>query len=153
VSRPAEVTVTRHRDVLEGQRLRVLGRLRRHGGTELLVILPDGSKRMIPQAWTDAAADAGVGGEAATLGMVSDLLAACVLVSGFSARAGAGPEQAARQSPCKEDNRAACPAQSAAGGVSGATPGGFRSAAARAAGRGDQPAGQPDRQGGQDGGW
>jgi hypothetical protein len=151
VSRPAEVTVTRHRDVLEGQRLRVLGRLRRHGGTELLVILPDGSKRMIPQAWTDAAADAGVGGEAAALGMVGDLLAACVLVSGFSARAGEGPEQAARQSPCKEDSRAACPAQSAAGGVSGATPDDFRPAAARAASRGGQPAGQPDRQGGRDG--
>jgi hypothetical protein len=31
-----------------------LGRLRRHGQVDLLVVLPDGSNRMIPQAWTDA---------------------------------------------------------------------------------------------------
>ena len=52
------VTVTRQRDPLEGQRLPVLGRLRRHGGAELLVVLPDGSKRLIPAAWTDADASA-----------------------------------------------------------------------------------------------
>jgi hypothetical protein len=114
-----KVMVTRHRDALEGQSLRVLGRLRRHGGTELLVVLPDGSKRMIPAAWTDAAPAGGDGcSPAATLGTVRDLLAACVLVSGLSVRAGQAPEQAARQSPCKEDDRAACPAQSAAGGGS-----------------------------------
>ena len=49
----AEVTVTRHRDVLEGPRLTVLGRSRRRGRAELLVVLPDGSKRVIPAAWTD----------------------------------------------------------------------------------------------------
>ena len=83
-----EVRVTRHRDALEGQTLRVLGRLRRHGGTELLVVLPDGSKRMIPAEWTDAAPAGGGDGRdaAATLGAISDLLAACVLVRGLSAR-------------------------------------------------------------------
>jgi hypothetical protein len=55
VSRGGQVTVTRRRDALEGQRLTVVGSLRRHGGVELLVVLPDGSKRMIPAAWTDAA--------------------------------------------------------------------------------------------------
>jgi hypothetical protein len=103
------VTITRRKDPLDGQRLRVLGRLRRHGGVELLVVLPDGSKRMIPQAWTDAQA-AGQCDGAATLGGLGDLLAACVLVSALS---GGGEGQAARQSPCKEDNHAACSAQSA----------------------------------------
>jgi hypothetical protein len=48
VSGGAEVTVTRQRDALEGQRLMVLGRSRRRGWAELLVVLPDGSKRVIP---------------------------------------------------------------------------------------------------------
>ena len=48
-----EVRVTRSRDVLEGQVLPVTGRVRRHGRVELLVVLPDGTSRLIPQAWTD----------------------------------------------------------------------------------------------------
>jgi len=142
-----EVRVTRHRDPLEGQVLRVLGRLRRHGGTELLVVLADGSKRMIPAAWTDAAPAGGQDGPgaAATLGAVSDLLAACVLVCGLSARASGQQEQAARQSPVKEDNRAACPAQSAAGGGSGTTVDDVSPARRAGRDRGGHPAGPPDR--------
>jgi hypothetical protein len=147
VSGLAEVMVTRRHDALEGQRLPVLGALRRHGGTELLVVLPDGSKRLIPQAWTDAAADAAAGREAATLGMVSDLLAACVLVRGLCARSAGQEEQAARKSPVKEDNHAACPAQSGAGGVSGATPDGVPAAPRTPGHRGGHAAGQPDREG------
>ena len=123
VSRPAAVTVTRHRDALEGQALRVLGRLRRHGGSGTAggaarwqqADDPGGVDRRRPASGEDGC------GPAATLGAVSDLLAACVLVSGLSARRASQQEQAARQSPCKEDDRAACPAQSAAGGGSGAT--------------------------------
>lgn len=111
------VTITRCRDPLEGQSLRVLGRLRRRGGVELLVVLPDGSKRLIPAARTDL--QTGNGGGAATLGSLGDLLAACALVSALSARQ---TEQAARQPPCKEDDRAACAAQSDAGEGSGAIP-------------------------------
>ena len=57
-----EVMVTRHRDALEGQRLTVLGRSCRSGRAELLVLLPDGSKRVIPEAWTDQASGRGGGG-------------------------------------------------------------------------------------------
>ena len=42
-----EVRVTRSRDVLEGQILPVTGRLRRHGRLELLVVLPDGTSRLL----------------------------------------------------------------------------------------------------------
>lgn len=141
------VTVIRRRDPLEGQRLRVLGRLRRHGGMELLVILPDGSKRMIPRAWTDAEPTR-QGDATATLGALSDLLAACALVSALLAGQTEQKEQAARQSSCKEDNRAACPAQSAAGAVSGATPNSAGPPARTRHGRGDRLAGGSDRQGG-----
>jgi len=53
------------------------------------VVLPDGSKRLIPVAWTDLelpprGADAGDG--LATLGSVPDLLGLSVLVWDLSAR-------------------------------------------------------------------
>jgi hypothetical protein len=52
VSGVTEVRVTRSRDVLEGQVLPVTGRLRRHSRLELVVVLPDGTSRLIPQEWT-----------------------------------------------------------------------------------------------------
>lgn len=145
-----EVRVTRSRDVLEGQILPVTGRLRRHGRLELLVVLPDGTSRLIPQAWTDDGDGGGTGAAGgaagATLGSVSDLLAACVLVAALGARAAGIREQAARKSPCKEDNRAACAAQSAAGTGSGTSPDGFCPATQPGGDHGDQAAGPADRQ-------
>lgn len=139
-----EVRVTRSRDVLEGQILPVTGRLRRHGRLELLVVLPDGTSRLIPQAWTDDGDETGAAG--ATLGSLSDLLAACVLVAALRVRAPGVREQAARKSPCKEDNRAACAAQSAAGTGSGTSPDGFCPASQPGGDHGDQAAGPADRQ-------
>jgi hypothetical protein len=148
---PGAVVITRPRHPLEGRELRVLGGMRRHGRLELLLVLPDGSKRLIPAEWTSQQADggAGQGGESAgTLGSVADLLAASVLVSAFSVRDRDEREQAAPKPPAKEDNRAACSAQSAAGPGSGATPG-PAGPGPRTAGRGgDHAAGRPDRQGG-----
>ena len=141
-----EVRVTRSRDVLEGQILPVTGRLRRHGRLELLVVLPDGTSRLIPQAWTDDGDGGGTGAAGATLGSVSDLLAACVLVAALGVRAAGIREQAARKSPCKEDNRAACAAQSAAGPGSGTTPDGICPATRPGGDHGDQVAGPADRQ-------
>ena len=77
----------------KGRRLQVLGSMRRHGAAELLVVLPDGSKRLIPATWTDLnlqPADGGGGDAAATLGSVPDLLQLSVLVCDLSARV-AGP--------------------------------------------------------------
>jgi hypothetical protein len=123
---PDTVLVTRARHPLEGRELRVLGGMHRHGRLELLLVLPDGSKRLIPAEWTSQHADGSAGHDggrsAGTVGSVADLLAACVLVSAFSARDREARQQAARKPPAKEDNRAACPAQSAAGPGSGATP-------------------------------
>jgi hypothetical protein len=98
---PAVVTVTRERHPLAGRELRVLGWMRRHGRLELLLELPDGSKRLIPAEWTSqhAGRDAGTG-QAGTLGTTADLLAASALISAFSACAGTGEEQAARKTAC-----------------------------------------------------
>jgi hypothetical protein len=63
---------------------------RRQGRVDLLVMLPNGRKRLIPQAWTDAKPAGGVaaceGGDdpAATLGAVEDLAAAVVIASALS---------------------------------------------------------------------
>ena len=97
------VRLTRPRHPFEGQPLPVLGRMRRHGEVELLVVLPDGSKRLVPAAWTDLDRPPGgrdAGGGPATLGSVPDLLGLSVLVSGLSARSADDGEQAARKSPC-----------------------------------------------------
>ncbi|MGH3922163.1 MAG: DUF5372 family protein [Pseudonocardiaceae bacterium] len=148
------VTITRARHPLQGHRLAVLGQMRRHGRLELLAVLPDGSKTLIPAAWTDLDPTGSVslaGGvcqaSAATLGALGDLLHACALVSALSALTGQEvTEQAARSSPSKEDNRAACTAESDTRPGTGATPGPARTAHHRAGGGGDQPAGRPDRQ-------
>ena len=152
----ATVLITRPRHPLEGRELRVLGGMHRHGRLELLLVLPDGSKRLIPAEQTSQHADGGAGqdggGSAGTVGSVTDLLAASVLVAAFSARDREEREQAARKPPAKEDNRAACAAQSAAGPGSGATPGSASPAPRTAVHGSGHAASRPDLQGGTAGG-
>ncbi len=55
--------------------------MRRHGQLELILVLPDGSKSLIPAAWTDLAATAALAVEATkTLASVRQLLRARALV-------------------------------------------------------------------------
>ena len=49
---PATVVITQARHPLEGRDLRVLGWMRRLGRLELMLELPDGSKRLIPAEHT-----------------------------------------------------------------------------------------------------
>jgi hypothetical protein len=102
------VQINRPRHPLDGQELVSLGQMRRHGRVELLLVLPDGSKSLIPAAWRDLDATDAVDG-VGTLGSLGDLLGAHELVCALLARvASAGDTgQAARQSSCEEDIRAA----------------------------------------------
>ena len=151
----SSVVVTRHRHPFEGQTLAVLGQMRRHGAIELLVVLPDGSKTLLPAAWTDEGSCADAGGDGATggpgpatLGSLGDLLAASTLISALEVRARAeGAEQAARRPPCKEDHRATCPAESDARGRPAASPGPGGITARQPVRRRNRDAGPPDRQG------
>ncbi len=153
-SGPVSVLVTRRHHPFDGQSLAVLGQMRRHGTIELLVVLPDGSKTLLPEAWTDRS-DIGTvgGGEAAgegptTLGSLEDLLAAQALVSALEVRARqAGRGQAAGRPPCKEDDRATCPAESDRRGRNAATPETGRVTATGPARRRHRDAGGSDRQG------
>jgi len=121
--------------------------MRRHGVVELLLVLPDGSKSLVPAAWTDAD-QSGVDGadRLATLGSLSDLLHVCELVTDLAGRWLEWQRQAAGKLPCKEDSRATCPAQSDTRPVPGATDPG-RDAAGRGGRDGDRATGQRDRQG------
>src|SRR6266849_5332938 len=81
---PSAVTVVRARHPLEGQALPLLGWMRRHGKLDLILVLPDGSRSLIPAAWTDL--DPSAPGEAATLatlGSIADLLHAGRVLAGI----------------------------------------------------------------------
>jgi hypothetical protein len=47
------VTITRERHAFEGQSLAVISSIRRRGVLLVLVVLPDGSRSLIPANWTD----------------------------------------------------------------------------------------------------
>jgi hypothetical protein len=144
---PATVAVTQARHPLEGRDLRVLGWMRRLGRLELMLELPDGSKRLIPAEHTSyQLEDPDPGQGTGTLGRTADLLGLSVLVSALSARNAGGREQAARKPPAREDDRAACSAQSAARGSSGATAGADRPVSGGRRRSGGRAAGGPDRQ-------
>jgi len=66
------VIVTRDRHPLQGWELRVLGRKHRDGAVELLVMLPDGRKTLLPAGFTDAVA-AAAEPVLATVGSIEDL--------------------------------------------------------------------------------
>ena len=125
---PELVRVIRPGHPLHGLDLPVWGRLRLRGTAVLEVVLPDGSKKRIPAAWTGAAGQEPAAGVVAPVGGVvaaaGDLLRLLRVISGIPVTSAGKAAQAARQSPGKEDNRAACTTESAAGPGSGATPAG-----------------------------
>ena len=50
---PDSLTITRERHAFEGQSLAVISSIRRRGVLLVLVVLPDGSRSLIPANWTD----------------------------------------------------------------------------------------------------
>ena len=50
---PDSVTITRERHAFEGQSLAAISSVRRRGVLLVLVVLPDGSRSLIPAEWTD----------------------------------------------------------------------------------------------------
>ena len=143
------MTVVRDRHPFQNRVLRVLGRMLRHGSVEFLVVLPDGSKTLIPAVFTDAVA-APTSRAAVTVGAVEDLVQLALVVESLlpPTATGTGALEDATGVPAKEDPRA--PDQSAgirprrgitAGGDGGAT---GRSARAGQGGGGAE-VGVPDR--------
>ena len=81
-----------------------MGRMRRHGAVELLVVLPDGSKTMLPAGFTDAA-PASAEPMAVTVGSVEDLIQLTVVVASLRppVRVAGGAAGKASGIPTKED--------------------------------------------------
>src|SRR5271165_855703 len=82
---PERVTIVRACHPFEGKSLTVLGAIHRHGRLHLLLILPDGSKSLVPADWTDIALTvqpygAVTSNQAATLGSREDLFHARAVV-------------------------------------------------------------------------
>ena len=50
---PHSVTITRAHHAFEGESLTVVGQAHRHNCLHLLLVLPDGSRSLIPASWTD----------------------------------------------------------------------------------------------------
>jgi hypothetical protein len=75
------VTITRKRHAFEGQTLAVISSIKRRGVLLVLVTLPNGSRSLIPAAWTDwryadtnaSPSDADID-HASSLGKLDDLL-------------------------------------------------------------------------------
>ena len=85
---PEKVTVVRTRHPFEGRSLSVFGAMHRKGRLLLFLILPDGSKSLIPADWTDLASPTqSIATPAATtLGALEDLLHARALVDALLGR-------------------------------------------------------------------
>src|SRR6266571_5748690 len=88
------VTILRERHPFEGRSLQVMGAIKRRGVLLLLVVLPDGSRSLIPASWTNWEA-AGVAHElsasrceqrAPCLASLADLLHARVIVDALLSR-------------------------------------------------------------------
>jgi hypothetical protein len=60
---------------LEGRSLELIGWMRRRRRLELILVLADGSRLLVPAAWTDLEAPVSLPPAAGTLGSVGDLLA------------------------------------------------------------------------------
>jgi hypothetical protein len=84
------VIITRKCHAFEGQSLAVIGRIRRRGVLLLLVTLPDGSRSLIPVAWTDyqltGSPPTSVGDFPHMLGALTDLLKARTIIDALRNR-------------------------------------------------------------------
>ena len=88
---PKRVTIVRARHPFEGKSLAVLGTIHRHSRLHLVLILPDGSKSLIPADWTDIAPTAQPqvsvpSNQTATLGSREDLFHARAVVDALLGR-------------------------------------------------------------------
>jgi hypothetical protein len=88
------VTIIRERHAFEGQTLAVISSIKRRGVLLVLVILPNGSRSLIPAAWTDWSVPHTCGASssaddiipARALGKLGDLLALCKIIDALQRR-------------------------------------------------------------------
>ena len=105
---PEEVTVVRPRHPFEGKSLKVFGTTKRKGRLLLILILPDGSKSLLPAAWTDLAAPTQTlsAPTPTTLGSLEDLLHARTIVDALLGRLAPVNGEDGNSAQTKESTRA-----------------------------------------------
>ena len=131
---PKSVTIIRPHHPFEGKELVVFGRQRHRGKLHWVLVLPDGSRSLIPQAWTDLARlqSQPQTKPNTTLASIHDLLHARAVVDALLHRRSSAPSStpADPKSVRKERSHRATPAElsqsphsgnSSVGNVGGAT--------------------------------
>ena len=98
---PQFVKIIRPHHPFEGQSLEVFGRLHRQGRLRLILVLPDGSRSLVPADWTDlpgrqAVAAGEPSTQAALFGTVADLLQARTLIDALLRRLSLSREESQR---------------------------------------------------------
>jgi hypothetical protein len=78
---------------LEGRSLELIGWMRRRRRLELIVVLADGSRLLVPAAWTDLEESVSAPTAAGTLGSVEDLLAMRRVLDGLLRSSSAAAER------------------------------------------------------------
>ena len=103
------MTIVRPRHPFEGRAPELLGWSHRHNRLHLLLILPDGSRSLIPAEWTDLQRpdDEAAGDDAAIgiapppfLGSLTQLLQACLLVEALLQRLDAAGRKTTQEGRC-----------------------------------------------------
>jgi hypothetical protein len=146
---PETVRIVRARHPLEGRSLELIGWMRRRRRLELILVLGDGSRLLVPAAWTDLERPVEPL-RAEMVGSVWDLLAMRRVLDGLlraglleEPAGGRGVVLAGRDDPVGEDTSDAVRASS--GGVTGAGGGAVGAGGRTAAPDGDGAAGGVDR--------
>src|SRR5262249_37401304 len=109
---PKSVVITRKRHPFEGRSLAVITSIRRRGVRLVLAVLPNGTRSLIPAAWTAWDAEPGSARTSHIshdLGRLDDLLRLRALINAFLSR----PSESA---PHEEGSHAIAPRISRAGG-------------------------------------
>ena len=96
----------RARHPFDGRSLNVVERAHRKGRLHLVLILPDGSKSLIPADWTDLALPAQLSSKPTTLGSLQDLLHARAVVDALLGRLAPATNESGR-SPATKESRLA----------------------------------------------
>jgi hypothetical protein len=82
------VRIVRRRHPFFGKSLYVFGWMRRHGRLDLILVLPDGSRSLIPASWTDFGGEDGGALPVEVLGLLGDLVHLRVVIDGLIHRSG-----------------------------------------------------------------
>ena len=96
---PERVTIVRPKHPLEGRSLAVLGQTHRHDRGHWVLILPDGSRSLIPVEWTDLGSSARQAADRthpASLASLEELLHLRTIVDALLRRARASPRDIAQ---------------------------------------------------------